>query len=171
MELFRLVRAPRKPAPSHAAFPLLAVRLLGSILLEGIATMFHFLVFPFHRSSERRRVREIILRPSFALLLGLSLLGASLAGCRTTAPGSSFGKQVDETVWTLKEIARMDDAQGSLEDDLRDFGSGTSLSEALWDLEQIISSPDAQRSLEDDLHDFGTLELDGIPETFELLGW
>lgn len=171
MEASRLIRAPRKPAPVSASYPLLATRLLVSILAEGVATVFHLLLFPFRRAALRQRIRQIILRPTTVWLVVLVWLSHGLAGCRSTAPGSSFSKQVDETMLTVQDLFRMDDAQGSLEDDLRDLGSGTSLAEAWWDFEQLVSSPDAQRSLEEDLQDFGNLELDGLPETFDLLGW
>jgi len=41
---------------------------------------------------------------------------------RTSQPGSSYQRQCDEFVDTLEMLLNMDDAQGSLEDDLRTFG-------------------------------------------------
>lgn len=162
---------PDPTAPRGPSFTFLAIRLVSSILLEAITTLIQFVLFPFRRRAEREKIRGIILRGS-APIPGLVLAGfLASTGCQSPAPGTGFQKQLDETAASARDLFRMDDAQQSLENDLSDFGSGTSPREMLWDIEQIFLSPDAQHSLEDDLHDFGDWEPDALPETFELLGW
>jgi hypothetical protein len=95
---------------------------VGAILLEAIGSFVQFLVFPLRRRSERARVRAVILswsRAHGAVIVTVLILTLSLAaGCQSTMPGSSFGKQVDELGWSAHELIRMDDALGSLQDDL-----------------------------------------------------
>ena len=162
---------PVRPNHRGPSFAFQALRLVGSILLEGITTLFHLVLFPLHRAAERDRIRKIIFRAPEGLGVLATIGILAFTGCQSAAPGSTFTMQVDELAWSAKEMVRMDDAQQSLEDDLSDFGAGISPREMIWDLEQIFRSPDAQGSLEDDLHDLGDLDLSEIPETFELLGW
>lgn len=152
----------------QTSFTLLAARLIGAIVLEGIVTLGRFLVFPLQARAVRARIRALILGRTAA---ACAVLALALPACSSPHPGSSFQHQLDETAWSAREIVRMDDAQQSLEETLEDLGTGVSASELVWDLEQIFLSPDAQRSIEDDLSDLGDFEPGSIPETFELLGW
>jgi len=119
------------------------LRLMGAIALEGIVSMCHLVVFLlFRRRVERARVHELILgyRSRLALILGAVIIGSSVLslvpGCSGTEagsdpvhrraaisqPGTSFDKQVQELTESLEMLWNMDDAQQSLEDDLRVFG-------------------------------------------------
>jgi len=160
-----------------ASFPWVAVRLVSSILAEGVATLARLAVFPLHRRSARAKIRGVLLGlPPKSPALRIGLLGCCLAllvaalGCETM-PGSSFSKQVEETQYSVEEIIGMHDSPRSLEDDLRDFASGISVQDMLWDIEQILGSPDAQGSLSDDLGEFADIKATELPESLEMLGW
>jgi hypothetical protein len=145
-------------------------RLVLSIILEGVFTLIQFILFPLRRTAERARIRDVIVgRSGVVSVAFLTLLAVS--GCSTTQPGGSFQKQIDETVWSAKQLITADDAQKSLEDDLQDFSGDLTGEELRWELEQIFLSPDAQASLESDLRDFSDPELGQLRETFEMLGW
>ena len=156
---------------SNAAFIFRASRLICAILAEAIYTFVQLLVFPFRRRAERARIRSVILGSPQSIVLLAAFGLFVISGCRATHPGTSFQKQVDETAWSARELASMKDAQGSLEEDLQAFGSGTSIDGVVWDMEQLFLSPDARTSLEDDLREFGDFEPEDLPETFEMLGW
>ena len=125
------------------------VRLAGSILLEGITSAFQLIAFLLVRGrKERATMHRLILgcHPDrlVALFAGW-ILGAFLllpgGGCAAreeslksnpdvasarvasrSHPGTSFQKQLDEFTDSVEVLWRMDDAQQSLEDDLRTFG-------------------------------------------------
>ena len=119
------------------------LRLMGAIALEGIVSMCHLMLFLiFRRRVERARVHQLILgyRSHMVLILGAVIIGSAVLslvpGCsgvgatsnpvhrRATMsqPGTSFDHQVRELTDSLEVLWNMDDAQQSLEDDLRVFG-------------------------------------------------
>jgi len=156
------------------AFVLRGLRLLASILAEGLLTLGHILCFPFRERAEKARMRQIILGRS-GDTIGRSLLFAvvlfSLSSCRSPQPGSSFDVQVRRTGESIEGLLAMPDAQKSLKSDLQDLGAPPSFPELLWDIETLFLSPEAPRSLRSDLQDLADPEPGKLKETVELLGW
>ena len=149
------------------------MRLLGSIAFEFFAGIFFAVAFLFRRRRAREMVRDLMVRKSLtATLSAVALILAVSAGCSSRPhPGTSFDRQIDELSDSARTLWSMNDAQESLEDDLADFGGGTSFKDAASDIQEILSSPDAQESLEDDLTELGTLEEGQLKETLDMLGW
>jgi len=146
-------------SPMELKVMLLFLRLVGAILLEGLVSFVHILVFLARRQTERARVHDLILGRRAALgTLGVLLaVGLAVSGCRTfrvgeglppdtessvrvggTHPGTSFETQWDELLWSTRTLFSWEGDRESLEDDLRDFGA---------------SDPEA------------------LSETIEMLGW
>jgi hypothetical protein len=118
--------------PNGPGFPLLAARLVGCILVEMVAGVFHMIVFLFRRRAERERIRSIILGAgrAAAAVLVLCLLALGPMGCEschtermTSHPGTSLEWHWNQLVDSADDIFRMRDWKESLTSDLEDLVS------------------------------------------------
>jgi hypothetical protein len=131
------------------------LRLCLSVLGEGLTNLACLCAFLFTGRRVRRRLRRILSRPAggtageprlapaplWSFLLACALLAGVATGCRHF-PGSSFGKQVRETGWTVKTLTGTPKEWGA---DLRGLGR--------------------------DLRTLADPELDQLPQTIVLFGW
>ena len=118
--------------PRGPGFPVLAARLIGCILLEMAAGLFHMVIFLFRRRVERERIRSIILGSgrTAAAVLALSFLVLGFAGCEScktermsSHPGTSLEWHWNQLVDSADDIFRMRDWKESLTSDLEDLVS------------------------------------------------
>jgi hypothetical protein len=113
-------------------------RLAGSLLLELFQNGLQILLFLFRRRADRRRIRDLLLRPHeplastrrrpglpraaavscLALLLIAGCCGPGIYRAGGQQPGTSFSKEIDELVWSTVSFVRMPDWKDSLTDDL-----------------------------------------------------
>ena len=100
-----------------------ALRLIASILGEGVLTFFHMAWFPFHLRAERARMRAIILDRTAPLLLGCTLLLA--AGCSSFNVQPTFYGHIDSLQSSIQGMALMPDAEESLKSDLASLADGS----------------------------------------------
>jgi hypothetical protein len=168
------------------------VRLVAAILLEGLASAGHVILFLLRRRDQRGKIHALILgRPCrrqelpaaaiFAFLLLAALTLVVVSGCSSTKPRhgsahvrtatSSLENQVEELEESVEFLFSMQGARSSLETDLGTLAEDADFEQLGSSLEFFLWSPDARRSLEDDLGEFGDGEPGALQETFELWGW
>lgn len=167
-------------------------RLVGAILLEGIAGAGHVILFLIRRRDQRGKIHALILgRPYrrqalpaaaiFALLLLAALTLVVVSGCSSKKPRhgsghvrtatSSLENQMEELEESVEFLFGMQGARSSLETDLGTLAEDVDFEEFGSSMETLFWSPDARGSLESDLGDLGKEEPGALRETFELWGW